>query len=80
MRGLEILEGVGDESLGQWEEEGRNAYHIRRRLSVEEQKGIGEACDLRGSSEAQERLTKAWRWLMAPLRQMARDEIAGVID
>jgi hypothetical protein len=54
---LVALEGVGDESLGQWEEQGNGGvYHIRRRLSVEEQKVIGDAIDIRGTPEERARL------------------------
>lgn len=34
---MKVLDGVGDENLGQWEESGR-AYHVRRRLSGSEVK------------------------------------------
>lgn len=78
MRALEVLDGVGDESLGQWEERGERAWHIRRRLSAEEEVTIGPACDIRKSREGQERLTRAWPWLPENLRSMAREEIAGL--
>lgn len=31
------LQGVGDAALGEWEEMGKSAFHLRRRLSVAEQ-------------------------------------------
>jgi len=77
MRGLEVLEGVGDDALGHWEESGVKAYHIRRRLSAAEEALIGPACDLRGSKEAEERLSKAWRYLPDFMRSEARRELAG---
>jgi hypothetical protein len=49
---LKALEGVGDEALGQWEEWTGKAFHIRRRLSNEEQLLTGDAIDIRGTSEA----------------------------
>lgn len=54
---LTALEGVGDASKGQWEEWTGNAYHIRRRLTDQEQARVGEVEDIRGTEE-QER-----RWL-----------------
>lgn len=53
---LAALDGVGDESRGQWEEVGRTAYHVRRRLSAEEERIIGEAVDIRGTEEARRRV------------------------
>jgi hypothetical protein len=50
---LRALEGVGDESSGQWEEQGEKAYHVRRRLSVSEVKvahGLS-VCDIRSTPE-----------------------------
>ena len=75
LRAWEVLEGVGDSALGEWEESGDVAYHVRRRLTLEEQSTIGEACDIRGMDEAQDRFHKAWRWLHPQLRQIARAEI-----
>lgn len=75
---MKILDGVGDESLGQWEERGASAYHIKRRLTEEEQSSVGVACDIRGSQEADERLQRAWRWLGKRPRfilDFAREEI-----
>lgn len=54
---LRALEGVGDESLGQWEEGGRSAFHIRRRLSLSEQIEAGLSMrDIRGTAEAVRRV------------------------
>lgn len=75
MRALEVLEGIGDDGLGQWEERGVKAYHIRRRLTPAEQEAIGQACDLRGTREAQERLSAAWRYLPTFMRSAASTEI-----
>lgn len=50
------LEGVGDEVSGQWEEYTGKAFHVRRRLTSEEQKPIGPAVDVRGTTEAVNRL------------------------
>ncbi len=54
---LRELEGVGDESLGQWEEGGRSAFHVRRRLSLVEQIEAGLSMrDIRGTAEASRRV------------------------
>lgn len=75
---LKAIDGVGDETLGQWEERGMSAYHIKRRLTAEEQESVGVACDIRGSREAEDRLQRAWRWLAQGPRfvlDFAREEI-----
>lgn len=46
------LEGVGNASEGEWEHWGNIAYHIRRRLSADEQAQIGDMVDVRGTAEA----------------------------
>ena len=48
-----VLEGVGDESLGQWEEKGDIAFHVRRRLSDRERKIVGglSVVDVRNTPE-----------------------------
>lgn len=54
-----FLNGVGDPSLGEWEEAGkRGVYHVRRRLSAAEQAefGIPVVRDVRGTPEYEERL------------------------
>ena len=58
---MKALEGVGDASLGEWEEVTEKAYHVRRRLTAEEQAGVGDACDIRGTAEAEERLQRSWK-------------------
>ena len=75
---MKALEGVGDSALGEWEERGEKAYHVRRRLTPEEQVSIGVACDLRGLPEAEERLQRAWLWLKnwpVSLRTVAQHEV-----
>lgn len=51
------LAGVGDATLGEYEEplNGR-AFHLRRRLSAEEHALVGEVVDVRGTPEAERRL------------------------
>ncbi len=50
---LQVLKGVGDESLGQWEEDSPKAFHVRRRLSDDERKEAGmlDVCDIRKTVE-----------------------------
>jgi hypothetical protein len=50
------LEGVGDEVAGQWHEYTGKAFHVRRRLTLEEQDLIGPAVDVRGTPEALSRI------------------------
>lgn len=75
---MNAIKGVGDATLGAWEERGEKAYHVRRRLSVKEQAVIGDACDIRASDEARERLEKALRWLPKFMWEYARQEAAGL--
>lgn len=52
---MKALHDVGDASRGQWEEWSGTVYHVKRRLSSEEQAVVGEAKDIRGTQEAEER-------------------------
>lgn len=53
----DALEGVGDEIRGQWEQwnEEAGVFHLRRRLTTEEQAVIGDTKDIRGTQEAEKR-------------------------
>lgn len=51
-----MLEGVGDENLGQWIEVGPNAVHVRRRVTDSEWNNRPWGQDLRGTDEAVSRL------------------------
>lgn len=79
-RALGVLDGVGDDALGHWEEEGGIAYHVRRRLTADEETMVGPVRDLRGLKEGQERLTRAWRYLPFTLRAKAVKELKGQED
>lgn len=61
------LEGVGDATRGQWEQwnEGEGVFHLRRRLTEEEQAIIGEARDIRDTDEAEKRY-RAIRMVLPP--------------
>lgn len=69
------LEGVGNPKLGQWEEQGQRAHHVRRRLSEREQKPIGEAVDCRGTDEGLRRFARACKWMPPPVADFAEQEL-----
>jgi hypothetical protein len=46
---VQALTGVGDPTLGQWEEWTGRAYHLRRRLTPAEAEPIGPVKDVRGT-------------------------------
>lgn len=50
------LFGVGDASLGEWEEWTGRAYHVRRRLNEGESRAIGPVIDVRGGAEGARRV------------------------
>ena len=52
---LKALEGVGSVILGEWHEARPGAYHVRRRLTLEEQ-GEMTMRDIRNTPEAIQRL------------------------
>ena len=62
-RALDALSGVGDASRGEWEEWTGYAYHVRRRLSLREERAVGPAIDIRGTTEADARLRRVRQWL-----------------
>jgi hypothetical protein len=59
------LEGVGDASLGEWEEfnEDARVFHLKRRLSAKEQEVVGDAIDIRGTDEQEKRWLKVHPYL-----------------
>ena len=52
---LNALQGVGDMDRGQWEEWSGFAYHVRRRLSKDEQMLTGDVIDVRGTPDVEVR-------------------------
>ena len=71
---LKALIGVGDATVGEWEEYTGYAYHLRRRLTDAEQaQGVGEARDLRGTPEARIRYGR-----MSPLCQKLAAQELGI--
>jgi len=73
----EILQGFGDVSLGEWIEDRPIAFHIRRRLAVDEAKDIGEPIDFRGTEEGPKRLKEIAAFLPVYAIEMANDELKG---
>lgn len=62
---FEAVGGVGDPSVGCWEEEGVVAFHLRRRLNAAEAASVGQVLDVRGTPEALRRLRPV-RHLLPP--------------
>lgn len=62
---LEALAGVGDHAAGQWEEYSGYAFHLKRRLTIEEQAVTGEAVDIRGTPEQDRRWLAVRKFLPA---------------
>lgn len=77
---LRALDGVGDRNLGEWDEWTGYAFHIRRRLSVQEQGNVGPVLDVRGTNEAERRLARVLPYLMRnPMAmQVLAMEAAGI--
>lgn len=69
------LEGVGDTSLGEWEEWTGYAFHLRRRLSRSEEAVVGPVIDIRGTDEAGKRLGAVWRFVPDEYASWAREEL-----
>jgi len=72
---MKALEGVGETGLGQWEEEGVKAYHVRRRLSESEAAAIGPAVDLRGTKEGLARFLAIRRYIPPGMEAHLRSEL-----
>lgn len=64
-RAFRALEGVGSPGLGEWEEYTGKAFHLRRRLTLEEAEPIGPAVDVRGTPEQMRRF-EAMRLVLPP--------------
>ncbi len=64
------LQGVGDATLGEWDEWNPEAgvYHLKRRLSMDEQRQVGDVYDIRGTQEAIERRAAMESYLPAYMR------------
>lgn len=62
---LDALEAVGDQSK-QWEEWTGKAYHIRRRLTPEEQEYVGPVVDIRADRDEVDRRLAPVRHILPP--------------
>lgn len=72
------LTGVGDATLGEWREWTGRAFHLRRRLSVREQRAVGPVVDIRGTPEARQRAERLGSLLAyAPAEVLAEELHAG---
>ncbi len=67
---LDALQGVGSVALGQWEEWTGTYYHVRRRLTREEQKQVGNMLDVRGTAEAIKRHAAVQCYLPAHMKNL----------
>ena len=64
----DALQGVGSKALGEWIEWTGTYYHIRRRLTKDEQKKVGDMVDVRGTDEAMKRAEAVQRFLPQYMR------------
>jgi hypothetical protein len=71
------LSGVGDASLGEWREWTGRAFHLRRRLSVREQRDVGPVVDVRGSEEARRRAERLGPMLSYVPAEVLADELGA---
>jgi len=62
------LDGAGDASLGEWEERGESALHLRRRLSAREALSVGPVSDVRGTVEQARRVASVLRFIPPAFR------------
>lgn len=51
-----VVKGLGSEKLGEWREQGQHVFHLRRRLTIDEEETVGAVKDLRGTQEGSKRL------------------------
>jgi hypothetical protein len=78
---MRAIDGVGSKLLGEWHEDSPRAYHVRRRLTPDEQKLVGDVLDLRGTAEARDRLARFLDAMvgdpaLSMMRQMALEELS----
>lgn len=75
---LRQLAGVGDASRGEWREWSGKAFHIRRRLSVAEQRLVGDVMDIRRTPEAIRRAAALGGMLRFAPPEVLDDELGGI--
>lgn len=71
---LAWLAGVGDRSQ-EWHEWSGYAYHVRRRLTPEEQLAVGDVMDLRGTLEGLARFEAVKDRINAGCVRLAHEEL-----
>ncbi len=71
------MSGFGDSSSGEWIEARRGAFHLRRRLSQEEQLRVGDAVDCRTSEEAAIRFGAMKDFLPTHMYALVDEEIGN---
>ena len=64
---VRALAGVGDATLGEWEEWHGYAFHLRRRLNAREMTSVGPVVDVRGTLDGRRRCARARRWVPAAI-------------
>ncbi len=65
---LDAMQGVGNRSLGEWTEWTGMYYHVRRRLTRDEQKKVGNMLDVRNTEEGIKRAEAVQRFLPPHMR------------
>lgn len=70
----DVLTGVGEATLGEWHEVGDIAWHLRRRLSSEEEGAVGPVQDIRGTWEATKRKFAIRRHLPAEVQRTPMEQ------
>lgn len=69
-----VIDGRGDPRRGEWEEMGGKAFHLRRRLTAEEEGLVGPVVDVRGTEEAIRRASLVGdRLRLAPVEVLAEE-------
>lgn len=69
------LAGLGDATRGEWREFTGRAFHLRRRLSAEEELQVGPVRDIRRTPEAQQRARALGKLLRLAPEEVLHDEI-----
>jgi hypothetical protein len=63
------LDGVGDATLGEWRQFSGFAFHLRRRLTPEEESRVGPVVDVRRTREGVKRLDAMQKYLPKGYRE-----------
>lgn len=64
--------------LGEWREWTGRAFHLRRRLSVREQRGVGPVVDIRSTPEARRRAERLGQMLAFAPPEVLIEELGGL--